>query len=501
MPRVFPRMEQLERCQRLRDLGLLSILTPEQISNSAALSEAILASLAKPEPDTGDLCFDGAEAAAEHLIRSARSPALGSKASSRGPDQEASPWRIGYVLKKFPRVSETFILNEILELERQGADVTVFSLQWPSDGVFHPGLSELRNPVVYLQPRKSQAQLAHLRDHVDALHAAREPLWEQLEDLLRAGRTDTWSVLAWGIDVALRARELGIEHLHAHFATVASWVARTAHAVTGIPFSITCHAKDIYRQGIVPEHFQRLIEPAQDAGHRLRSQPRAHLGQRWLRRARRRWSRSTTASTSNASTRATASPDAIPLVLGVGRLVEKKGFCHLIDAVGPLLRTGTVLRCAIVGEGEERERLQARIRALRTDKIELLGMRTQDEVRDLLGRAAMLVLPCIIGEDGNRDALPTVLLEAMASGVPIVSTPVAGVGEIVAGGKSGVLVPCGDADELRLAIARLLRDPNEDPTTSPPRAGARPRPGSTSARTSPASAACSVRKPAKAEVC
>jgi len=127
--------------------------------------------------------------------------------------------RVGYVLKKFPRNSETFVLNEILELERQGVEVTVFSLNRPDDGVFHRALSELRRPVVYLPSRKTDATLGHLRAQLPMLRSAVAGLWREFEDLVGSGRPDVWQVLGWGIDVAAMARERGIHRLHAHFAT------------------------------------------------------------------------------------------------------------------------------------------------------------------------------------------------------------------------------------------------------------------------------------------
>ena len=149
-------------------------------------------------------------------------------------------------------------------------------------------------------------------------------------------------------------------------------------------------------------------------------------------------------------------PVAPPLLLGIGRLVEKKGFGHLVDAAASLLRSGARIRCAIAGDGEDRAALAARVADAGVSGIELLGVRNHDEVRALLAEATMLVLPCVIGADGNRDALPTVLLEALAMGVPAISTPVAGVSEIFDGGRCGLLVPCGDTPALQRAIVELL---------------------------------------------
>jgi len=367
--------------------------------------------------------------------------------------------RIGYVLKKFPRNSETFILNEILELERQGVEVTVFSLNRPDDGVFHRALSELRRPVVYLQTRKTDATLANLRSQLPMLRGAVQGLWREFEDLIASGRPDVWQVLGWGIDVAAMARERGIERLHAHFATVAAHVARVAHNLTGIPFSVTCHAKDIYREGVTAPRFTSLLGRSDfvvtvceaNKRHIVEQLGGDALDVRVLYNG---------VDTSAFHPR-NRTPDHAPHVLGVGRLVEKKGFHLLLEALARMAVHGSKPRCSIVGDGEERQKLEKQARQLGLEHVAFLGMRTQDEVRTLMQQASVMVLPCIIGTDGNRDALPTVLLEAMAAGLPVMSSPVGGVEEIVDHGRAGVLVAPGDVDALARAMTALLADPSK----------------------------------------
>ena len=364
---------------------------------------------------------------------------------------------IGYVLKKFPRNSETFILNEVLELQRAGADVTVFSLNRPDDGVFHRGLSELKRPVVYLTGRKPADWLGLLRQNLGALSSNKERLWDEFRYLLEAERPDTWNILSSGIDLALRARELGIDRLHAHFATIAAYVSRAAHAMSGIPYSVTCHAKDIYREGVTGERFTSLLRESQfvvtvcEANRRYIEEhrdPARELDLRVLYNG-------VDVSMFNPQNRA---PDAEPTILSVGRLVEKKGFHILLDAMALLKDRGLTPRCWILGDGEEREQLRSKQQALQLSNVEFLGMRNQDDVRSYMARASAMVLPCIVGSDGNRDALPTVLLEALASGLPIVSTPVGGVEEIADHGKAGIIVPPGDAESLANEIESLLNN-------------------------------------------
>lgn len=369
--------------------------------------------------------------------------------------------RIGYVLKKFPRLSETFILNEILELERQGVEVTPISLHLPDDGVFHPGVARLARPVVYLADRGTEPFLEALRANWDLVRGGREGLFRAFEEGLLAERPDLVAVLRAGILVAIEARRRGLARLHAHFATVATHVARVARLLSGIPYSFTCHAKDIYREGVRPEVFAALAATADRVVTVCEANAR-HIRETLL--GGRDGGRVVTIHNGVDLDLFRPRPEPAegpPLVLGIGRLVEKKGFHHLVRAAARLERAGRAFDCAIAGEGEERGRLEALARTSGASRIRFLGARNHDEVRALLGRATLLVQPCTVGADGNRDALPTVLLEALASGVPVVTTPVGGIEEIVGGGEAGALVPVDDPDALATAIARLLDDPAE----------------------------------------
>ena len=152
--------------------------------------------------------------------------------------------------------------------------------------------------------------------------------------------------------------------------------------------------------------------------------------------------------------------DRPPHILAVGRLVEKKGFNHLINAIARLRRDGIACECTIIGEGGKRSELAAQITALGLDdQVHLIGNRTQAEVKAYLHHAAMLVAPCIISADGDRDGLPTILVEAMALGTPCISTDIVGIPELIHDGETGLLVPPHDPDALAAAITRLLEKP------------------------------------------
>ncbi len=364
---------------------------------------------------------------------------------------------VGYVLKKFPRNSETFILNEVLALQRAGADVTVFSLNRPDDGVFHRGLADLKRPVVYLLGRSPTQWPQVLKQNWPLLDRRKEQLWDQFSDLVDGDRIDMWSIMSWGLDMALQIKKHGIQRLHAHFATIAAYVARAAHTLTDIPFSVTCHAKDIYREGVTGERFRALLSPADFVVTVCEANKRFILDQHGggALDLRVLYNGVDVAAFHPKSRQ----PSAEPTILSVGRLVEKKGFHILFDALATMAQDGFRPRCDIIGDGEDSEKLQAQVRTLGLTNVHFLGMRTQDEVRAHMATATVMALPCIVGADGNRDALPTVLLEALASGLPILSTPVGGVEEIADFGRAGVIVPPDDVPTLAKELTRLLRDP------------------------------------------
>ncbi len=143
----------------------------------------------------------------------------------------------------------------------------------------------------------------------------------------------------------------------------------------------------------------------------------------------------------------------------MGRLVEKKGFHILIEAIRLLRAEGRDVQCRIVGDGEERENLAQQIAAAALEgSVRLIGSLPQSEVVREMRSAALLACPCVVGSDGNRDGLPTVLLEAMALGLPCVATDVTGIPELVRDGETGFLVPDGDPEALSDAIVRALDD-------------------------------------------
>lgn len=367
------------------------------------------------------------------------------------------PVKVGYVLKKFPRLSETFILNEILELERQGQEVHVLSLYPPDDGRFHSGVAALKNPIVYLPDMSLRECFRYLARRRQQLGPMLDRIGPALDYVLSLGEESGTPVLKRALAVALEIERLGISHLHAHFATIAARTALVVKMLTGTSYSVTAHAKDIYSAGVDAEEFAWLVDESSffvtvcDANRdyilerlapgRERKVARLYNGVDLARFAPRQDER-------------VAAPHSL---VAVGRLVAKKGFHVLLDACAELARRGTAFDCAIVGDGEEREALEAQRERLGLGgRVRFLGALPQEQVIPLYRDATLAVLPCVTDAEGNRDALPTTLLEALACGLPVVSSPVGGVAEIVDHAENGLLVPENDAGALANAISELF---------------------------------------------
>lgn len=358
--------------------------------------------------------------------------------------------RVGYVVKRYPCYSETFIVNEILAHEAAGLDVEIFALRPPKDTHFQDIIAQVRAPVTYISAKRVKAG----------------ELWTALEE---ASRTDPaqWSALewAWGADVqdlyqglclAAQARQHGIEHFHAHFANVATTVTRLASHFTGLPYTFTAHAKDIFHEDVARE---TLSGKLRDAASVVTV---SDFNQDYLRET---FDAETDVNRIYNGLDLSRFPhlppdDRPPRILGIGRLVEKKGFDDLVTACAVLVRQGCQLTCEIIGAGELRAALQDQIERLGLQAhVSLLGPLPQQEVIAKLQASAVLAAPCVVGADGNRDGLPTVLLEAMALGTPCISTDVTGIPEVLHHDQTGLLVPQRDPKALAAAIDCLLSHP------------------------------------------
>lgn len=360
--------------------------------------------------------------------------------------------RVGYVLTMFPRFSETFILNEVLALEAADVDVRIFSMRAPDDGRFHAALGDLRAPVTYLTrtPKASTLWSALGRAYASLPRLADPVLSAAVLDL------EVEEGIA-ALEVAAAAVEQGIDHLHAHFANGPATVARLAARIAGIGYSLTAHAKDIFHDGLDADALQANLAQASavitvsefNVAFLQRLCPAANVVriyngldlERFAFRAEGRVPRTVSA---------------------VGRLVPKKGFDVLLEATALLARSGDPLRVRLVGAGAEEQRLRELARRLGVvDRVEFCGALPQDRMKEVVATSAVFAAPCVVAGDGNRDGLPTVLLEALALGTACVATPVTGIPEAIIDRSTGRLVPESDVPALAHALRELLDDAGE----------------------------------------
>jgi len=253
-------------------------------------------------------------------------------------------------------------------------------------------------------------------------------------------------------------RDGSIGHLHGHFCHGVATITWFASRLTGIPFSFTAHAKDIYQAELNPgDLLERKLAAARFVA---------------------------TCTAANATVLKARHPDAnvvhtiyhgldtdyfrpleapaegLPIVLAVGRFVEKKGFEHLVEACALLKHARLRFGCVIVGEhGSAYESIRQLVTARGLeDNVRLLGPMTQDQLREIYRQARVFALPCQVMDDGDRDGIPNVLAEAMAMGLPVVSTPISGIPELIDDGQHGLLVPPRDPQALAEALRRVLSD-------------------------------------------
>ena len=367
--------------------------------------------------------------------------------------------RVAYLLKRFPRLSETFILNEVLALKRSGLALQVYALMDPQEKQVQPEAAALRREVVYLHDahRAIRSTLRILAG------AARHGLGHPV-GALRV----LWAVLsihrslpsirhaAEGMWLAGDLRRRRITRLHAHFIHSPGAVAYFAWLAGGPPFSVTAHAKDLYTT------LPRNLRIRGDAADFIVTCSTANAD--YLRQLLSR----------EAAGRIQVIHHGVDLgrfmpgqakepgrILSVGRLVPKKGFADLIAALDQLNRDGYGFDAEIYGGGPLHDDLRRQAqRCGLTDHIRFHGARPQEAIIAAYRRAALFVLAPVITDTGDRDGIPNVLVEAMACGVPVISTRVSGIPELITDGIDGLLVEPDDPVGLAQAMARLLTDPD-----------------------------------------
>ena len=347
--------------------------------------------------------------------------------------------KLGYLFERFPAFTQTFCAREIAELYRQGTALPVFSIRRPAEA--RPTNIPLDNIPVYYLPDTNSLEF---KIRTKFVSSRLKDLWSGSGDIRDKGRFREAAYLG------PRLKKAQISHLHVHFAGLASRTAWWIKRLFGVTYSFTGHANDIF----CPKPDQRvglrdlireasLVVVVSDFGANMlrhgfpESAQKIHRVYNGL----------------DLSVFKSATPGVSPVrLLSIGRLIEKKGFKFLIESCRLLRSSGLPFVCQIVGEGPEHDRLEELIQEYQlSESVRLLGPLPQTDLVEILAQSSIFVFPAVHDSSGDTDNLPTVLIEAMASSLPIVATEVAGIPEIVQHNENGLIVP--EKDPVRLADA------------------------------------------------
>lgn len=367
---------------------------------------------------------------------------------------------IGLVLETFPNASENFILNEILELERQGLDLHIFSLRPPSEETTHPNVAKVKATVTYVPSVLPTFDTSAERELVGAQVALFEQdsntYLETLKLYLKRDENEQLNEFLQAGYLAYKLKKLGISHLHAHCAGVPAATAEIVQAFSGVSYSIAAHTNDIYLSNRAA--LNRRMAKA-DFIFTCSEYNRAHLKQ---------ISTSPTpihiayhgVDIARFSPKPKSQLSQVPLILSVGHLCEDNGFFYLLQACHLLKQTGAPFHCTIVGDGTLDDAIRQQITALDlTEQITLLGQVSQDELLEYYQQADLFVLPYLVTDNSNHENFPNVLLEAMVMEIPVISTSILGISELMKSYYNGILVPEKDVQSLAKALEVIIRQP------------------------------------------
>jgi glycosyltransferase involved in cell wall biosynthesis/O-antigen ligase/aminoglycoside phosphotransferase (APT) family kinase protein len=411
-------------------------------------------------------------------LRTARESLAATSGSDPDPVEQAThpPARrgIAVLLSRFPSVTETFILREVIEMERQGQPVCLMPLLREHPPIVHGEARPWVERALYTPFLSLPIVAANVRALVR--HPARylTLVARLLLGTLRSPRVfaGTISIIPKSFYLAERARAQGIRHVHAHFATHPTTAALIISVFADASFSFTIHAHDLFSRKYRPLLRMKLDRAAfvRVISRYNREHLRAHYPGAPLEKVHvihvgiepELYGRADTAEPGDTAGDATPEGATAPVrLMSVAALRDYKGIPVLLAACRRLLDDGMNVRCDVVGEGPMRPQLEREIHRLGLEQcVRLLGAKPQHEVRALLAERPIFVLSSVVMPDGWMEGIPVALMEAMASGAAVVTSRISGIPELVENGVSGVLVEQGDPDALARAIRQLASAPD-----------------------------------------
>lgn len=366
---------------------------------------------------------------------------------------------LAYLHSFFPRLSATFIYREVFELNRRGINIVNYSLRKPDPSEFSSEALKLYENTYYLLPIQFTGLF---RSHISFLVRKPVSYFTALIKMLtgthkkKSDRVRSLLHFGEGVFLANKMVEDRVSHIHAHYASQPASVARVVHMLTGLPYSFSGHAHDIWHDQLMLPQKLSEVKFAVCC---------SCFGRKWLiSQANEEVSHKVHLVYHGIDVRRFVPPENKNIrkkntLLTIGRLTEQKGFPYLLQAITILKDQGIMVRCHLIGEGEQRQQLEEMINHLNIgDQVQLLGAITQEKIIDYYHSAWIFVLPCIDTIDGNRDGIPNVLMEAMACGLPVITTDNSGQPELITNNICGMIVKPGSAEELAYAVKRLCVD-------------------------------------------
>lgn len=367
--------------------------------------------------------------------------------------------KVAYIMSRFPNLTETFVVYEIVSLERQGVAVAVYPLLRTRQRVVHPEAETIAARAHY----HAFVSLAILGANWHFLRRRPRAYLGVLAEVLRGTAPSAnfffgaIAIFAKCVRFAYEMVDEGVTHVHAHFANHPTVAALVVHRLTGIPFSFTAHGHDVHVDRrmlahkinaaefavMISEYNRRLVLDDCEGVDPCKLHV-IHCG----------------ADTEHFAPRAGLRPDGPFSIVCVGSFIEVKGHPRLIEACRLLRDRGLELRCDLIGDGPDRAEIAELVTRSGLDAdVVFHGALPRPRVAEVMAQADVVVQPSVPTRRGSREGIPVSLMEGMACGLPVVASAISGIPELVEDGRSGILVEPGDTKALADAIARLIEDP------------------------------------------
>ncbi|MEC5271998.1 glycosyltransferase [Caldifermentibacillus hisashii] len=367
--------------------------------------------------------------------------------------------KIIYIVSVFPSTSATFVLNEMLRLKERGYQVTILSLRHPVNEVIQTGtenfksiyylphIKQRKKDIFKLLSKNMQFFISHPVMYIKNLfNACKFKSSKMLYDFFRA------------VYIVPMINSLNIKHVHAQFAHGPTNIAYFIKQLTNQKYSFTCHAVDLFVQNtprILEEKIKNSEFVATISSFNVNFIEERLLDKNLIEKVNVVRCgidlEKITPNNNNSNARN------VVKILSIGRFVEKKGFVYLVDALYKLKVRGLSFNCQLIGDGTLFNEIKKKIKELKlTNDIELLGKLDSKKIGEYLSDSDIFVLPCITAKDGDMDGIPVSIMEAMAYKVPVISTRISGIPELIINGESGLLVEEKDSEMLAEALEKLI---------------------------------------------